>query len=66
MCRLKNLTVVYMITCRLSSCNTGVYNVRLHIILESVCRSMYRKKERLDKLNEPLLALLKAILVSSI
>ena len=32
--RLKDLTVVYMITCRLSSCNTGVYNVCLLIILE--------------------------------
>ena len=34
LCRLKNPTVVYMITCRLSSCKTGVYNVQLPIILE--------------------------------
>ena len=26
LCRLKNPTVVYMITCRLSSCKTSVYN----------------------------------------
>ena len=45
MCRLKNRTVVYMITCRLSSCKTGVYNVRLLITLERGCSSMYRKKE---------------------
>ena len=37
----------YMIyTCRLSFCKTGVYNVRLLIILERECSSMYRKKER--------------------
>ena len=39
MCWLKNPTVVYMITCRLSSCKTDVYNVRLLIILERECRS---------------------------
>ena len=44
-----DLTVVYMITCRLSSCKTGVYNVRLLIIIERGCSSMYRKKERLNK-----------------
>ena len=66
MCRLKNPTVVYMITCRFSFCKTGVYNVRLLIILERGCSSMYRRKERLDKsyAKEPLLAVLKAILVS--
>ena len=42
LCRLKNLTVVYMITCRLSFCKTCVYNVRLLIILERECSSMYR------------------------
>ena len=47
LCRLKNPTVVYMITCRLSTCKTSVYNVRLLIILERGCSSMYRKKERL-------------------
>ena len=45
LCRLKNPTVVYMITCRLSSCKTGVYNVHLLIILERGCSSMYRKKK---------------------
>ena len=45
LCRLKNPTVVCMITCRLSSCKTGVYNVRLLIIIERGCSSMYRKKE---------------------
>ena len=38
-------TAVYMITCRFSSCKTGVYNVRLLIILEKECSNMYRKKE---------------------
>ena len=46
MCRLKKPTVVYMITCRLSFCKTGVYNVRLLIIIERGRSSMYRKKER--------------------
>ena len=45
LCRLKNPTVVYVITCRLSSCKTGVYNVHLLIILERGCSSMYRKKK---------------------
>ena len=49
LCRLKNPTVVYMITCRLSSCKTGVYNIHLLIILERGCSSMFRKKERLEK-----------------
>ena len=44
LCRLKNPTVVYMITCRLSSCKTGMYKVRLLIILERWCSRMYRKK----------------------
>ena len=48
MCRLKNPTVVYMITCRFSFCKTGVYNVYLLIILERGCSSMYRKKEGLN------------------
>ena len=63
--RLKNPTVVYMITCRLSFCKTGVYKVRLLITIERGCSSMYRKEERNDKLyaKEPLLAFLKAILV---
>ena len=43
LCRLKNPTVVYMITCRLSSCKTGVYKVHLLIIIERGCSSMYRK-----------------------
>ena len=30
LCRLKNPTVVYMITCRLSSCKTGVYSTPAH------------------------------------
>ena len=47
--RLKNTTVVYMITCRLSFCKTGVYNVCLLIILERECSSMYRKKRILVK-----------------
>ena len=46
LCRLKNPTVVYMTTCRLSSCKTGVYNVHLLIILERGCSSMYRKKRK--------------------
>ena len=48
LCRLKNPTVVYMITCRFSSCKTGAYNVHLLIILERWCSStcMYRTKER--------------------
>ena len=68
LCRLKNPTVVYMITCRLSFCKTRKYNVRLPIILERGCSSMYRKKERLDTsyAKEPFLAFLKAILVSII
>ena len=49
MCRLKNPTVINMITCWLSSCKTGVYNERLVIILERGCSSMFRKKERLNK-----------------
>ena len=49
LCRLKNPTVVYMITCRLSSCKTGVYNVHLLIILERGCSSIYRKKEKQKK-----------------
>ena len=46
LCRLKNPTVVYMTTCRLSSCKTGVYNVPVHlfIILKRECSSIYRKK----------------------
>ena len=65
LCRLKNPTVFYMITCRLSSCKTGVYNVRLLIILDRGCSSMYRKKDSISHmLNEPLLAVLKAILVT--
>ena len=47
LCRLKNPTVVYMITCRLSSCKTGVFNVRLLILLERGCSSMYRKKKNI-------------------
>ena len=46
LCRLTNPTVVYMTTCRLSSCKTGVYNVHLLIILERGCSSMYRKKKK--------------------
>ena len=46
LCRLKNPTVVYMTTCRLSSCKTGMYNVHLLIILERGCSSMYRKKRK--------------------
>ena len=46
LCRLKKTTVVYMITCWLSSWKTAVYNVRLLIILERECSSMYRKKKR--------------------
>ena len=64
LCRLKNPTIVYMITCRLSFCKTGVYNVCLLIIFERGCSNMYRKKDsRSHMLNEPLLAFLKAILV---
>ena len=49
-----------------SFCKTVVYNIRLLIIIERGCSSMYRKKERLDKsyAKEPLLAYLKAILVA--
>ena len=49
LCKLKNPTIVYMITWRLSSCKTGVYNVRLLIILERGCNSMYRKKKKKKK-----------------
>ena len=49
LCSLKNPTVVYMITCRLSSCKTGAYNICLLIIFKRVCSSMYRKTERLNK-----------------
>ena len=38
-----------MITCRLSSCKTGVCNVRLLIILERGCSSMYRKNNSMYK-----------------
>ena len=48
--QVKNPTVVYMTTCRLSSCKTGVYNVHLFIILERGCSSIYRKKDRHDAL----------------
>ena len=51
LCRLRNPTVAYMITCRLSSCKTGVYNVHLLIILEKGCSSMYRKKEKLFNIS---------------
>ena len=44
LCRIKNHTVVYMITSRLSFCKIGVYNVRLLIILDRGCSSLYRKK----------------------
>ena len=47
--RVKNPTVVDMIICRLSSCKTGVYNVRLLITLERGCSSMYRKRKREKK-----------------
>ena len=43
LCRLKNSTVVYTITCRLSFCKTGVYNVCMLIILERGC--IEKKKE---------------------
>ena len=45
LCRLKNPTVVYMTSCRLSSWKTDVHTVHLLIILERGCSSMYRKKE---------------------
>ena len=45
LCRLKNPTVIYMITYELSFCKTGVYNVRLLIILERGYSSMYGKKD---------------------
>ena len=48
----KNPTVVYMITCRLSSCKAGVYNIHLFIILERGCRRKYRKKERAVLVND--------------
>ena len=65
LCGLKNHTVVYMITCNLLSCKTGVYNVRLLIILERGYSSMYRNKDSITHvLNEQLLAFFKAILVS--
>ena len=48
MCRLKNPIVVYIITCRLSFCKAGVYNVCLLIILERGCSSMYRKKDSIS------------------
>ena len=46
LCMLKNPTVLYMTTCRLSSCKTGVYSVHLLIILERGYSSMYRQKTR--------------------
>ena len=51
LCRLKNPTVVHMITCRVSSCKIGVYNVHLLIIFERWCSStcMYRTRERKKK-----------------
>ena len=39
---------------RLSSCKTGVYNVRLLIILERGCSSMYIKKDRGSQGSETL------------
>ena len=45
LCRLKNPTVVYMITCRLSFCKTGMFNVHLLIIHEKGCSRMDRKKQ---------------------
>ena len=51
LCRLKNHTVEYMTTCRLSSCKTGVYTVHLLIILErGVAVCIERKKERKKEL----------------
>ena len=44
--QVKNPTVVYMITCRLSSCKTCVYCVRMLRLLERGCSSMYKKKEK--------------------
>ena len=66
LCRLKNPKLVYMITCRLSSCKTGVYSLRLLIILKRGCSSMYRQKK--NKLNKSyakraVTSFLKAILV---
>ena len=46
LCRLKNPKVVYMITCRLSSCKTGVYNILLLIILQRGCSSIYGKRKK--------------------
>ena len=45
----KEPTVVYMITCRLSSCKTDVYNVNMLIILERGCSRMYRKEEKKER-----------------
>ena len=35
-CRLKNPTVVYMITCKLLSCKTGVYSTSAHNLQKKV------------------------------
>ena len=45
LCRLKNPIIVYMITCRLSSCKAGMFNVHLLIIHENGCSRMDRKKQ---------------------
>ena len=42
----RTLTEVYMITCRLSSCKTGMFNVHLLIIHERGCSRMERKKQK--------------------
>ena len=63
LCRLKNPTVVYMISCRLSLCKTGLYNVRLLIILERGCSSIYRKKDSISYMLRAVTSFLKAVLV---
>ena len=67
MCRLKNPTVVYMTTCSLSSCKTGVNNVHLLIILERGCSNRYRKYVAAHLfMDSPVFCLMKLCVVSSI
>ena len=58
LCRSKNITVIYMITCRLSCCkNRCVQCTPAHNPGESGCSSLYRKRNRPVNKNFQLSAL---------
>ena len=39
LCRLKNTTIIYIITCELSNRQTSVFNIQLLVVLERACSS---------------------------